>query len=382
MNDNVNSQIGFFAQISNTITNPFVKDWKEKDGAVVGYFCPVLPEELLMAAGFFPFLMRGTGSDNTNQADEYFRSSSNCSFPRHCFNLALEGKYGFLDGVVMGTTCDTLKNVMKNWSISPIGTPFVYMVNTPHVSGEVMAEYYRGELAKFRAALEEHFKVEITDEKLGAAIKTCNETRELQRQLYALRKLENPPLSGSDIVSVMVAGTSMPKELYNAKLKQLLADIGETEIGGKKKLRLMLVGSCGDDTLFTQIVEELGAVVVADETCFGGKVIHGKVDEENKDPLDALARYQIVDNPICAKMANMRDARREAVLSAVSEYQVDGVLGQRLGCCDTWGVELYILHEQLLAAGIPSMMLEREYVPDNIGQVSTRVQAFLETMGG
>ena len=382
MNGPIHPQMDHFVQISNSLTNPYITDWKEKGGKVVGYFCPVLPEEILMAAGFFPFLMRGTGCDNTNQADEYYRSSSNCSFPRNCFNLALEGKYGFLDGVVMGTTCDTLRNLMKNWSISSIGTPFVYLVNTPHVSGEAMAGYYRDELNKYKSAVEDHFQVEISDEKLSAAIKTCNETRVLQRRLYTMRKRDHPPLSGSEVVSIMVAGSSMPKEVYNAKLQQLLADIGKLENSGKKKLRLMLLGSCGDDTLITQIVEELGAMVVVDETCFGGKVIHGKVDEENKDPLEALARYQILDNPVCAKMGNMRDKRRDAVLAAVSEYQVDGVLGQRLGCCDTWGAELYILHEELLAAGIPSLMLEREYIPDNIGQISTRVQAFIETMGG
>ena len=56
------------------------------------------------------------------------------------------------------------------------------------------------------------------------------------------------------------------------------------------------------------------------------------------------------------------------------------VLGQRLGCCDTWGGELYILKDDLKDAGIPSLMIVREYVPDSEGQLATRIQAFIETV--
>jgi benzoyl-CoA reductase/2-hydroxyglutaryl-CoA dehydratase subunit BcrC/BadD/HgdB len=60
---------------------------------------------------------------------------------------------------------------------------------------------------------------------------------------------------------------------------------------------------------------------------------------------------------------------------------VDGVIGQRIVFCDLWAGEIYMLNDDLKEAGIPFLKLDREYIMAGIGQVRTRVQAFLESMG-
>jgi benzoyl-CoA reductase/2-hydroxyglutaryl-CoA dehydratase subunit BcrC/BadD/HgdB len=369
-----------FKSYTANILNPSVEKLKASGGKVVGYFCSFIPEEIFIAAGLLPFRMRGTGSLTTERADEYF-TSSNCSFPRHCFNQALTGKFDFLDGLVVGTSCDTTRFIYDNWKASHIKTPFLYLLGYPHVSGEVMADYYRKELVKLKAALEEHFGVQITNEKLKAAIKLCNVTRELQRKIYELRKSGTPPITGAEMVTVMVAGVSMPKDEYNADLKQLISDLETLPPGNQKySARLMVVGSCGDDDVMSRIAEEQGAIVVTDHTCFGGKLKYGSVDESEADLLKALANYQVLTRPFCAKVGGAYPLRAKVIIEAAKEYGVDGVIGQRLGCCDTWGGELYILKDDLKNAGIPSLMIEREYVPDSEGQITTRIQAFIETV--
>ncbi|MEI8354847.1 MAG: 2-hydroxyacyl-CoA dehydratase family protein [Deltaproteobacteria bacterium] len=369
-----------FNDYAGKILNPSVENVKSADCRVVGYFCSFIPEELFIAAGLLPFRMRGTGSETTERADEYF-TSCNCSFPRHCFNQALTGEYTFLDGLVVGTSCDATRYIYDNWKSSPIKTPFIYLLGYPHVSGVAMANYYRAELAKLKTALEEQFGARITDEKLRSAITLCNETRELQRQLYEMRKSASPPITGSEMVSVMVAGVSMPKDEYNADLKQLIEELEALPATNSTyAARLMVVGSCGDDDILSRLAEEQGALVVTDHTCFGGKLKYGAVDEAAADPLQALAKYQILTRPFCAKVGGAYQLRAKVILDAAKEFGVDGVLGQRLGCCDTWGGELYALKEDLKGAGIPSLMIEREYVPDSEGQLATRVQAFIETV--
>jgi benzoyl-CoA reductase subunit C len=369
-----------FKRYAGNLLNPSVEQFKGSGGKVVGYFCSFIPEELFIAAGLLPFRIRGTGSLSTERADEYF-TSSNCSFPRHCFNQGLIGKFDFLDGLVVGTSCDTTRYIYDNWKASQIKTPFIYLLGYPHVSGEMQAGYYKHELFKLKGALEAAFGVTISDEKLKASITLCNKTRELLRTIYDLRKVDSPPITGSEMVAVMVAGVSMPKDEYNADLQQLIADLEAQPANNKKySARIMVVGACGDDDVLSSIAEEQDAIVVNDHTCFGGKLKYGSVDETTADPLEAVANYQVLTRPFCAKVGGAYPLRSRVIIEAVQAFRVDGVLGQRLGCCDTWAGELYVLKDDLKEAGIPGMMIEREYIPDSEGQLATRVQAFIETI--
>jgi benzoyl-CoA reductase subunit C len=369
-----------FSRIAGTLKSTSIDDFKSKGGKVVGYFCSFIPEEIFIAAGLLPFRIRGTGSESTERADEYF-TSWNCSFPRHCFNQALIGNYDFLDGFVIGASCDTIRHVYENWKHSPLKTPFVYLLNSPHVSGEIMADYFRKELVKMKEAIEKQFNAKITNNKLWDAVKLCNETRTLQQKIYDLRKSPHPPISGTDMVAVMVAGSSMLKTEYNADLKTLLGELEIIPAGENTySARLMLVGSCGDDTIMSEIAEEQGAVIVTDHTCFGGKLKYKGVAETGGDPLAAIAQYQFLERPFCAKIGGAYELRAQVIIETAREFNVDGIIGQRLGCCDVWGGELFTLRDELKNAGIPSLMIEREYVPDSRGQLSTRVQAFIETI--
>ncbi len=381
MKNGINSRVyEKLFQIAGGIMSPAIEDWKKQGGRVMGYFCSWVPEELFIAAGILPFRIRGTGSTGTERADEYF-TSCNCSFPRHCFNTALSGGYDFLDGVVIGTSCDAIRHVFDNWKNSPLKTPFVYQLNRPDLSGEIMAAYFREELVKMNAAIENHFGVKITDEQLWKAIKLCNETRQLQQQLYDLRKAPNPSISGSEVAAVMVAGASMPKEQYNRDLAVLLNELpGSKPDDNSHSARLMIVGACGDDPIICEIAEQQGAVVVNDQTCFGGVVKYKGVSETGGDPLAAIARYQIIDRPFCAKIGGAHPLRTSVILDIGRDFKVDGIIGQRLGCCDAWGGEVFALREDFKQAGTPCLMIEREYIPDSRGQLTTRVQAFLETI--
>ena len=213
-----------FSEIAKSLKNTEIDNWKSTGGKVVGYFCPVIPEEIFIAAGILPFRMRGTGSVSTDSADVYLKSV-NCGFPRHTFNHALIGNYDFLDGLVVNSCCDTIMRLAVDWEHAGIKTPFVYSIDNAHASGEHLIGHFHDQLLKMKEAVEKHFSVEITDEKLSAAIILCNETKMLQQKLYNLRKLPNPPISGSETVAVMVASSSMSKEQYNKDLKVLLDEL-------------------------------------------------------------------------------------------------------------------------------------------------------------
>ena len=368
-----------FQEATETIVNPELKKWIDQGGKVMGYFCSYGPEEIITAAGMVPIRMRASGSTGTELADAYL-SSINCSFCRHCFNMGLQGEYDFIEGVVWLNNCDHVRRIYDNWK-RKVKTPLTHMMSLPKLTTEVQVEWFREELAIFREALEKHLGVTITDEKLREAIKLHNGTRRLLRRLYELRKKDNPPITGAETLSVVVASTAMPREQFNQMLRELLEELSEAEGIKDYRARLMIVGSILDDPAYIKVIEEQGGLVVTDSLCFGSRIIWNEVDEEASDPLTALARYYIQDKPACPRMFDTQLKRSKFVTDMVKEFKVDGVIGERMIFCDLWTGEHFMLDGDLKEEGVPFMKLDREYIMAGVGQLRTRAQALLESIG-
>ena len=367
-----------FARATATLANPAIQEWKRQGGKVVGYFCSYFPEEIVTAAGLLPFRMRATGSKATDLADAYM-SSINCSFTRHCLDLGLRGEYAFVDGVVWLSSCDHARRIYDNWK-RKVNTPFVHIMSLPKKVEKEQVEWYRGEMAILKEALEKHFDVRITDQRLRDAIKLHNETRRLQRQLYELRTRQNPPITGAEVLAVMVASTSMPKREYNGLLRKLLDEVSQQEGNAVYRARLMVLGGILDDPGYIRVIEEQGGLVVTDVLCFGTKIMWKDVPEESDDPLLALARHYIAERPSCARMFGDYPRRADFAKEMVRKFNVDGIIGEKLVFCDLWTVEHYMLEKTFKTLGVPYMTLDREYTPGGVGQIRTRVQAFLEAI--
>jgi bzd-type benzoyl-CoA reductase N subunit len=369
-----------FSEATKTLLNPALKNWKDQGGKILGYFCSTVPEELITAAGLVPFRMRATGSTSTEESDAFF-SGINCSFPRHCFNLALTGEFKFLDGVICINSCDHVRRIYDNWIRFVPDTPFVEVMSLPRKTEAAQVAWYRDEINLLKGKIEKHFGVEISDKTLWKAIKLHNETRRLQKKLYELRKQDRPPITGAETLAVMVAGTAMPKEQYNNMLRELLGELSGAKGTGGHRARLMIVGGILDDPAYIKVIEDQGGLVVADSLCFGTRIMWVEVDESLSNPAEALAKYYVADRPSCPRFYGEHNNRTKYVIDMCREFRCDGVIGERLMFCDLWAVEHYMLGQDLKAAGIPMLKLDREYITGGIGQLRTRVQAFLETMG-
>jgi bzd-type benzoyl-CoA reductase N subunit len=362
-----------------SLQNPAIEQWKERGGKVVGYFCSMLPEEMFMAAGLLPVRMRATGSTSPDSGDAYF-TNINCSFVRHCFSVALEGGFDFLDGVVVINSCDQIRRIYDNW-LRKVDTPFIEIVALPRKGGPDQVKWFTEEFRRLSDRLEDHFGVEITSDALHEAIAVTNETRRLQRELYELRKRDRPPVTGAETLAVMVAGTAMPKAMYNDLLRELLEEVRDRQVEGRYRARLMVTGGILDDPSWIAAVEEIGGLVVTDGTCFGGRLMSSGIDEEAGDPLAALAQYYLADRPSCPRMIDTQVKRKDFTVEMARAFGCDGIIGEKMMFCDMWQVEQFMLTMDLQEEEIPFLTLEREYVTSGTGQLKTRVQAFIESMG-
>lgn len=372
-----------FLEVAATTYNASMERWTAGGGKIVGYFCPNVPEELIIAAGLLPFRLRAPESTETTDAEKYL-NSLNCSYCRHVVDEGLKGRLDFMSGLIGTNGCDQIRrscDTFRNGTFKKeIGDKkfFSEFVNTPRVIADAASlKYYKDELIRMKENLENHYGVDITHEKLTAAIKQVNTTRTLLRKLYDLRKAEHPPISGAEMLAVTVAFAAMPKAEYNAALENLIEALnGRVALPDATK-RMFLYGGEMDDPQFVKLIEDQGAVVVADGLCFGARQVWEMVDE-TIDPMDAIAQ-RYLRRWSCPRNQDPKD-RLKRVRDIVAEWQADGIIGYRMIFCQPGGAERALSNLDARESRIPTLWLDREYRFGGTGQMKTRIQAFLESL--
>ncbi len=364
------------AKVSRTRENDYVREWKKQGKKVVGYVCTYLPEELLYAADILPYRITGKGVSDTSQADSYL-TRVNCTFSRCCLELAIGGQYDFLDGAAFVNGCDHIRRAFDNWKAHKKARPFMHLLPVPHLISDDGRNWYKEEVLTLRKALENHFHVEITSEKLSDAIAVYNRTRSLLRQLYDLRTKDNPPVTGAEVMTILSAGAAMPKREFNKILENLVEEVRTRESTPDKRIRLMVAGSMMDEPDFIANVEDLGAIVVTDTLCLGTRAFWDLTDESG-DPVESLVDRYYVHVP-CPRMAGQYKKRLGFVREQAQRARVDGAILEYIKFCDLHGTDNALLKKDLEKAGIAAIELERQYGPlADAGRVRTRIQAFLE----
>ncbi|HEY5531817.1 MAG TPA: 2-hydroxyacyl-CoA dehydratase family protein [Candidatus Anoxymicrobiaceae bacterium] len=362
---------------SEAIENDYVKKWKEEGGKVLGYACVTTPPEIIDAAGMLPYRIRALGNPNTEIADSHL-ARFNCSFCRSCLQLGLEGTYDFLDGLIETNGCDHLRGMFENWQyVHPLD--FFTYVKVPHQVNEDAMDYYTEELRLFRAGIEEHFGVEITDEALKGAVERQEDIRDKLREVYEMRSGKDPSFTGAEALSIFLLASAVPYEEFIRMAKGAIEERRGTGISGYRA-RLMLCGAATDELDLVRAIEDVGGLVVTDALCYGARAFWSPVDL-SRDPIEALADVYLKDM-LCPRMYEDYPRRRDFVLNAVESYDIDGVMVMHNKFCDVHGVDNVQLRMDLEKRDIPVLQLEKEYGSRaDIGRIRTRVQAFLERIG-
>ncbi len=369
-----------FFEASTVINNKYVSQWKKNGKKVVGYTCSYVPDEIFHAAGILPFRIRGFGSTDTTIGDTYFGPFI-CSLPKCMLQLAGEGKFNFLDGAIITPGCDSMRRLDECWrkaggDIAGAIPPFFFHFGVPHKFSDYTIKWFTDETRRLIAAVEDHFKVKVNNADLKKSIKLYNKSRALLDRFEALRTMDTPPFTGEEALVVIIAGTTMPREDYNALLEKFIAD-AEKSPGIKDRVRLMLVGSANDDIGMVRVIEGTKALVVADNLCFGSRFYTDRVEEEG-DPVFELSRRYLGHND-CPRMYGDYQRRLGILEQKVRKANIDGVIMQNIRFCDLHGAENGLFERDLEAKGIPCMRLEREYGPlVETGRMKMRVDAFIE----
>lgn len=365
-------------RLSETVENDCVKEWKEAGKKVLGYACVCTPAEIIDAAGLLPYRIRALGNPRTDIADSHL-ARFNCSFCRSCLQLGLDGTYDFLDGLVEMNGCDHLRGMFENWEyVKP--SPFFHYVKVPHQTTPDAMEYFTEEVRLFRKGIEEGFGVEITDKALAEAIERQEAIRERLRTIYEMRRGADPAFTGAEALSLFLLASAVPPEKFLELADEAIEERKGHAVTGYRA-RLMLGGAASDELQLIREIEDVGGMVVTDSLCYGARAFWSPVDTK-ADAAEALAQVYLGDL-LCPRMYDDYPRRRDFVFKAVSDANVDGVVLMHNKFCDVHGVDNVQLRMDLEKAGIPVLQLEKEYGSKaDIGRIRTRVQAFLERIGG
>lgn len=373
--------IAEFLGYADALRNPHLDAWKAAGKPVVGYYCSALPEEVLHAAGVLPYRVRGTSNADFLQADAVL-SRFNCTYVRSTLNLAMTGAYDFLDGLVVGNTCDHVRRMYDLWGHAIDYEPR-FFVALPHTITPAGRGWLLDEIDALRARLEDTYGTAVTDARLRASFETYAENAALLARVQEFREADGPRLTGTDFLRVAVASASARKEHANERLQQYVGALERRPPLPAPRARLLVSGSYVDTPGFVRVLEHAGALVVADNLCSSARAIdyqEAGAKAARAGDLDAalLARY--TEN-LCPRVMNQYPARRDHLLALVERARVDGVVLQRIEFCDLHGTENMILQHELHDRDVPTLNLDREYFLGDTGRLRTRVEAFLEKIG-
>lgn len=359
-----------------------VKKLKDQGVPVVGAYCTYFPQEIAMAMGAATVGLCST-SDETIPDAEKDLPKNLCPLIKSSYGFAKTDKcpfFHFSDVVVGETTCDGKKKMYEYMS----EFKDIFIMELPNTQSEESLKLWKSEIILFKEYLEKKFDVTITEDDVREAIKVNNEVRRSLKRLYEVMRHDPAPITGHDLFKVLYgSGFKFDRKAIPAETDALVEKIEKEYAEGKmleKKPRIVITGCPigGATEKVIRAVEDNGGVVVAFENCSGAKSIDKLVDEENPDVYDALARRYL--NIGCSVMTPNPN-RLDLLGRLIDEYKADGVVEMTLQACHTYNVETLAIRRFVNEKkGIPYINVETDYSQADIGQLNTRIAAFIEML--
>lgn len=346
---------------------------RETGRKIVGVFCCDVPEELIHAAGMVPVRIMGEHEDPTEAG--LHLPVNVCPYPKSCLDQALKGRYDYLDGLVVPNVCDMVRAIYGFWKIS-LKVPFVYFLEVPQKTGARAAEFFAGELAKFKNALEELSGRQITEAALRRSIGVYNQDRVLLHRANELRRAAPPRLSAVHMQEMVLSSMLMPKEEHVQRMLEQLQEASTSEPLADG-VRVFLSASMLDDTDLVEVIEQCGGRVVADDMPAGTRYFYSPVKPQS-DPLRALAERYLNDVPCPRKV--LPQERFEHIKRMLSGSRAAGAIIHSLKACDCHLYEYPYMKQRLEEEGLPVLFFRGEETAAEREQIRDNVEAFIEML--
>jgi len=361
------------------------KDQGKKIIAFMGH--DNIPEELLDAAGFIPLRMIFAGNDDLMNASNDYLPPSTCSFAQSCIGLfsLKPSQYNFLNSID--------QFIVSNHCVSDICTSEIITkyFNIPRLNfyvsytqGPEALKYFKLELLDLKQQLEKLTGREIKKQDIIESIRKYNSFKKKLSEIY------NLDISGSEKLKTLQKAI-----LYGPVILPELEDfiqaksVNQTQ-ESKNSVDIFFTGCSifiGDYLI--DLIEESGGNIKYFDTWIGeayfSQVFKDEVITSNDDPLDFFVQRfkdnkngdHTVPNYFENKVAQIKEIIKEHEEKKGKKL---GVINHIIKFCDHINIFQSFLKKELQEEGIQVLNLERDYSRANRGQLSTRIEAFMEMM--
>ncbi len=377
-----------FENLLQEANNELVKQAKNEGGIALGYTCYHIPEVLLNCGNCFSVRLRAPRTGSMDIAT-YYMSNFLCGYSKAILERAIEGGYNFLNGILASETCSEMNRSLEHFELLdlvPNDKFFITFLDSPFkIADHTVKHYVKQARIHILDKMSQVYGVDTSDEALLKAVEEHNEVCRIMTEIGNLRKADNPVITGYEYHVLNVITYCCPKSLVLPKLRETLEELRTREPDAKKNYRakIVVVGSEMDDPDFTALIEDSGALVVADRYCFGALPGREEIKiDKNEDILTQICLHYLKTSQCPRFMSHEKiQERRDYIKNLVKEYNADGVMYEQIKFCEYWGYERALAsHIMNNEYGVPTAAVDRQYTASASGQLRTRVQAFVESL--
>jgi len=366
----------------------FLKEKKQEGIKIIAYLShDNIPEELIDSAGFFPLKLIFGGNDELMDASHDYLPPSTCAFAQSCIGLfsIKPNYYKFLelvDYIIVSNHC------VSDICVSEIVSKYFNIPRlnfyVPYTMNENSLKYYKLELQDFRNQLESIIGKKISDEDIHNSILKFNN---FKQKLLEINELE---ISGSEKLKLIHKSMLFGPDFLH-DLESLIQQFKDTPQPVSNTSKDVLLTGCSifiNDNMI-DLIEEGGGNIVFFDTWIGNhyysQVFENNLLERENNPLDLLV-LRFKNNIYGDHSVPDFLTQKVSIIQKYSENYTKikgrqlGVINHIIKFCDHISLMSSFLKDSLQEKGIQVLNLERDYSRANRGQLSTRIEAYLEMM--
>ena len=352
---------------------------------IIGTFCIYVPEELILALDGVAIGLCAGADVGAEEAEKYIPRNT-CALIKGFMGFKLAGLCPYVESadlIVGETTCDGKKKAYEMFNEI---TGKVYVMELPNKKGDDGRTLWRHEVKRLADKLSEVTGKQLTVERLREAAKVVNEKRKALQRLSGLRSHDPAPISGLDALLINQISFYDDPVRFTAKLNELCDELGERVKSGvgvvaKGAPRVLISGSpmAIPNWKLHFVVESGGGVVVGEESCVGERNFKTLLPDFSsvEEAVEKMADRSMTVNCACF---TPNDERMTDIETMSGALQARGVIHYALQFCTPYLYEAYKAKGAVEAMGLPFLKIETDYSMEDMGQLKTRVEAFLEIL--
>ena len=378
----------YFERLLENADNELVEKEKAEGGLAIGYTCIHIPEVMLNLGNCFSVRLRAPRTGSIDIAT-YYMSNYTCEYARSLVERGIEGGFNFLDGLAGVDACSMMNRFYEHFEVLKMNEKpnfFVTHTDMPYkVEPHTLVHYRKQMQIRLLDVMKEKYGVDISDKAIRKAVEEHNKVCRIITEIGEMRKAENPVITGYEFHVLNLVTYVCPKKQILPYLEETLAELKKRKPDKKPwyRARVAVVGSEIDDPDFTKMIEEQGAMVVADRYCFGSTPGREVIELNKEEPaLDQICRHYMEVAECARYISDEKVAQRRATADRLArEFKADGIIYEQMKYCDFWGFERALVsHIMSTEKGWPVLSIDRVYNAKGSGQLRTRFQAFVESL--